>query len=285
MNPTIHTRTLQNHHKKRLAFTLVELLVVIAIIAILAAILFPVFARARENARRSSCQSNLKQIALGIIQYTQDYDERFPRVTASNLSGGSSTGYGWSFIVQPYLKSTQIYSCPSTTNNTSDDPNDSPYVQYAYNRQLNTANQSPAIGRTLGEVNFPSQTVMLVDSRGGQGRSNTNGCNDKWEDTNIAGGHNPPSAEIGGCSNTAGSSRGPALMPVGTAEGNAADRHLGGLNYAFADGHVKWFKASGRLTASGTYRYMESGTVYTAYLPIGSVAPNDGVTVVFGFGL
>src|SRR6188472_4028670 len=86
-------------------FTLIELLVVIAIIAILASILFPVFARARENARRSSCQSNLKQIGLGIMQYTQDYDEKYPEFNPSGL--------GWAAATQPYLKSTQILQCPS----------------------------------------------------------------------------------------------------------------------------------------------------------------------------
>src|SRR5687768_12296631 len=89
-------------------FTLIELLVVIAIIAILASILFPVFARARENARRSSCQSNLKQIGLGIMQYTQDYDEKMPAV-----SWGS--GLRWHEVVQPYVKSTQLLRCPSNS--------------------------------------------------------------------------------------------------------------------------------------------------------------------------
>ena len=91
---------------KRSAFTLIELLVVIAIIAILAAILFPVFARARENARRASCTSNLKQIGLGVIQYQQDYDETMPRIDYGE-------GTKWMDITQPYLKSAQVFSCPS----------------------------------------------------------------------------------------------------------------------------------------------------------------------------
>ena len=110
-------------HKKT-AFTLIELLVVIAIIAILAAILFPVFARARENARRSSCQSNLKQIGLGIMQYVQDYDERYPSARINNVSLVDSTGttitptgVPWHIVVQPYVKSTQLFKCPSQTSN------------------------------------------------------------------------------------------------------------------------------------------------------------------------
>jgi prepilin-type N-terminal cleavage/methylation domain-containing protein/prepilin-type processing-associated H-X9-DG protein len=95
---------------KKSGFTLIELLVVIAIIAILAAILFPVFARARENARRASCQSNLKQIGLGIMQYTQDYDEKMP-----NYSFAYSGDIMWQPVIQPYVKSTQLFSCPSNT--------------------------------------------------------------------------------------------------------------------------------------------------------------------------
>ena len=106
--------------RTRSAFTLIELLVVIAIIAILAAILFPVFARARENARRSSCQSNLKQIGLGVIQYVQDYDEKYPiRNHKGNpvLGATAATDATGAWVnLQPYLKSEQIYQCPSETN-------------------------------------------------------------------------------------------------------------------------------------------------------------------------
>lgn len=99
------------------AFTLIELLVVIAIIAILAAILFPVFGRARENARRSSCQSNLKQQGLGIMQYTQDYDEKLPSSYWYPNNNNSDAGYvHWSGSTFPYTKSYQIFVCPSDTN-------------------------------------------------------------------------------------------------------------------------------------------------------------------------
>ncbi|HEX8235949.1 MAG TPA: DUF1559 domain-containing protein [Abditibacteriaceae bacterium] len=100
--------------RRRSGFTLIELLVVIAIIAILAAILFPVFARARENARRASCQSNLKQIGLGFMQYTQDYDEKYP-IKVSEGTGGSARL--WIQTIQPYVKSTQLFACPSNPQN------------------------------------------------------------------------------------------------------------------------------------------------------------------------
>ncbi|MEO6908348.1 MAG: DUF1559 domain-containing protein, partial [Abditibacteriaceae bacterium] len=143
-----NTRLTAPQKRQRSAFTLIELLVVIAIIAILAAILFPVFARAREAARRASCQSNLKQIGLGMMMYAQDYDERFPllyqgvnavdgwlgastpQIAAASYPGPAATqktyipggipppGYAnyitWQDFIQPYVKSSQIFTCPSS---------------------------------------------------------------------------------------------------------------------------------------------------------------------------
>ena len=98
---------------KKSAFTLIELLVVIAIIAILAAILFPTFARARENARRASCQSNLKQIGLGFQQYAQDYDGWTMGSGVFVEGPNSKTYHSWPSILFPYVKSDQLFSCPS----------------------------------------------------------------------------------------------------------------------------------------------------------------------------
>ncbi len=125
---------------KRTGFTLIELLVVIAIIAILASILFPVFGRAREQARRSACLSNLKQIGLGLMQYTQDYDERMP---FANYDGNNGLGFWWMDAIEPYVKSTQIYTCPSR-NTFSGNPND--YTLYRPRAQRGTLNQFGTYG-------------------------------------------------------------------------------------------------------------------------------------------
>src|SRR5436305_12216001 len=101
---------MRSPHAKRRAFTLIELLVVIAIIAILAAILFPVFAQARERARMTGCLSNMKQIGTGLMMYVQDYDETYPRIRFVAYD------YVWRNAIQPYIKNKGVLNCPSNPN-------------------------------------------------------------------------------------------------------------------------------------------------------------------------
>lgn len=134
----------------RRGFTLIELLVVIAIIAILAAILFPVFARAREKARQSSCLSNVKQLMLAFMQYKQDYDERWPVMYwNSSLNRWEPYGIYWGGEIAPYIKNTQIFLCPSKTDR---------YCSYIYNVYLS--------GRMDGDIQDPAERIAIGDSTG-----------------------------------------------------------------------------------------------------------------------
>lgn len=208
----------------RRGFTLIELLVVIAIIALLAAILFPVFARARENARRSSCQSNLKQLALGFHQYAQDFDEQFPLryypVTCSPF-----TYKGWVDNVQPYLKSTQIFQCPSETTAPGTDPTLAGYTDYIYSNEVgdgatltNSCGAGYPAGLILSKFSVVSLTVVNFEGPSGVASAGNSG-------SDFILGYQPD----------------PSVSPV-AARAQAARRHLDGSNFTFADGHVKWYR-------------------------------------------
>ena len=150
----------------RRGFTLIELLVVIAIIAILAAILFPVFQKVRENARRASCESNIKQILLGTTQYIQDYDEQ--TVPGWRRLGTAAVHYGQ--LVQPYIKSQGVFKCPDDSNTTdtsfsNNDPQYGPafHNSYAINIDSQQSGGNENAGIALSQVNSPSNYVYLVD--------------------------------------------------------------------------------------------------------------------------
>lgn len=214
------------------AFTLIELLVVIAIIAILAAILFPVFGRARENARRSSCQSNLKQIGLGVLQYAQDYDERYPPAanysdTTQVFNGGGKDKAVWFVLVQPYVKSTQVFKCPSNTFDTQVYSAEPITVSYLANgrglyastndfggkRPLNERKDDPSWPGVapvpLAEIQNSAQVILIAEQR-----TKAQGAVLDLADLNN------------------------------TSTGVHIDlmNHLGTSNYLFCDGHVKSMK-------------------------------------------
>jgi prepilin-type N-terminal cleavage/methylation domain-containing protein/prepilin-type processing-associated H-X9-DG protein len=169
-----------------LGFTLIELLVVIAIIAILASILFPVFARARESARRSSCASNLKQIGLGLLQYVQDYDERMPHLFGANtyvkpdgtkIPSALAWG-GFKDLAMPYIKSQQIFACPSDTG---DQFSNGPYYavtvlrnnnSYFFNGAEGTPDGGEGLaGKNLAAISIPSRVILATEGAAAEGFS------------------------------------------------------------------------------------------------------------------
>jgi len=218
-------------------FTLIELLVVIAIIAILAAILFPVFAKARENARRSSCSSNLKQISLAWIQYSQDNDEMTVPYTTSGGSGGSA--FAWNQIMQPYLKSTAVLRCPSNVS----------FQGYAMNFRagvsFDTTNNTGSFGRAVADMPMPASEPIFADVIGSSSLADANQAYVFLYD-----GFNDPDC-CNGRQLTVPANPGSGIY---TGSNNAfirADIHLDTANYAFADGHVKALKPYRPATNAG----------------------------------
>lgn len=190
----------------RRGFTLIELLVVIAIIAILAAILFPVFARAREAARQSSCLSNLKQLGSGTMMYIQDYDEtnlRANNIASYSLPNGTlstSTNCLWMYQLYPYVKNAQVYSCPSDAAAKFSSTAYTGTLGYGFNDNYGIG------GLALAAFQRPAETLIFAD---------TNYYLVDWDTSATSDNHTP-------------------VLP----------RHNGGANTVMYDGHAKSYPLS-----------------------------------------
>jgi len=205
-------------------FTLIELLVVIAIIAILAAILFPVFARAREKARQTSCLSNQKQIALGLIMYASDYDENLPGYYYCAVSGQDWPLFMWFDATRPYVNNDQIYKCPSGGASLKEGPSsnyagETIEVSYHVNDRVCYGGRGD-FSNAIGDITKPSETLLTFDAIAAS----------RW------------------CAHAMGHGRDdscyarPAGVPKNPAGSVTEDqsRHNGGANVTFCDGHGKW---------------------------------------------
>jgi prepilin-type N-terminal cleavage/methylation domain-containing protein/prepilin-type processing-associated H-X9-DG protein len=206
---------------RRKGFTLIELLVVIAIIAILAAILFPVFAQAREKARQTTCASNLRQLGLSAMMYAQDYDQRYVP-----WWGDNAKPQGWSSILMPYVKNEQMFTCPSdgvkrtnvkvpkrsyTMNGDWFSP-DQRGLSRSYTTDKGTG--PPLGGYSEADVEQPAATIMFCD---------------RWGPGNLLYG-----------TDTSVSATECHLHPGAGHPG--FNNHMDGSNFTMADGHTKWMK-------------------------------------------
>jgi prepilin-type N-terminal cleavage/methylation domain-containing protein/prepilin-type processing-associated H-X9-DG protein len=225
------------YRKTGRGFTLIELLVVIAIIAILAAILFPVFAQARAKARTTSCQSNLKQLATAVLMYTQDYDENF---VPNYIVKAPGILAHWYETIQPYVKNAGLTACPSSpyvgfSGRYGPNPADWNWIigNYAGNNWVMTGSWG-AVNNPLAAVTHPAETFFLYDAAYGWRWCGYPALN--WW-----------GAPDGQCYDVPAVDLRPYNLPN-------FDRHNIGFNVAFVDGHVKWMKG-------------ESGIGPNAYAP------------------
>ena len=291
----------------RTGFTLIELLVVIAIIAILAAILFPVFARAREKARQTTCASNEKQMALAMIQYANDYDDVYPSGAGyTNPGSGYVPLPGWSYQIYPYVKSFNVYLCPDDQvvrnySGLKDFPGTSVIVPVSYGMpdsddggryggcsggDLNCAGLAGYytgniwLAWNMSQVQVPATTLMLVEF---YAPYNSMPATNYQMDDSSAPSINYPcnvfTADGGAAASYVGKAPGwgvnaqdAATNPQGTA------MHTGGWNYAFADGHVKYMQPQQTIDA-GAYAFGTAGCSgvngWGDNMGMWTVTPND----------
>ena len=266
-------------------FTLIELLVVIAIIAILAAILFPVFAKVREKARQTSCLSNEKQLGLGFSQYIEDYDESYPPAKdAVNWNPGTP---GWASRLYPYVKSSGVFTCP-------DDPDPSqaaPWVvmSYAFNLNLDAGSYDGSHTfptYNLASLSSPSVTVLLDEIKGDNAVVSQTGTND-WSETTHG--------DDGGGTFMAGAveETGPlGGYPYNSAFTTQTGIHIGGSNFLMADCHAKWLMGTAVSTGGDPWANQTPGATAATncqegscpYGVFGGSAPNAAGTSALGNG-
>jgi prepilin-type N-terminal cleavage/methylation domain-containing protein/prepilin-type processing-associated H-X9-DG protein len=248
------------------AFTLIELLVVIAIIAILAAILFPVFAQAREKARQTACLSNMKQIGLGLAMYVQDYDETMPLAFAriAPINGGTENRIPIDQQIKPYIKNDDIWKCPSDPQPRSGTPfwdgsynGRNLFRSYGYVGRIDTVegaarnelpdsntgmsiwdDNTPRSGNSLAMIDMPADTIAIVETWNAVGGNSDSRVGNWWgalftgcDTYKLAGRIRPSTAPVD-------------LRPTSRCNDVYTTRdpmpgHMRQGNYVFADGHVK----------------------------------------------
>ncbi|HLK61590.1 MAG TPA: DUF1559 domain-containing protein [Chthonomonadaceae bacterium] len=238
-------------------FTLIELLVVIAIIAILAAILFPVFAQAREKARAISCISNEKQVSLAILQYVQDYDENMPAGNEPTTWSAGLTGLGWFGECYPYIKNAQVGKCPDdTTANVAATASTPALYASSYAINFNIPQSAPA----LAAMTAPASTVLIAECIHDASELSTpmeySGLGSVTGHTMSASGNGlnivcdyyglpctPANATAVYDTGVMGSYKNaPAPNPPNILVNKIDGRHTAGSNFALGDGHAKFFR-------------------------------------------